>query len=313
MSVSTARPYTLWGYLATAVDDGVRYRAAVVSATSSGAGWGDELTALARAATGGFLFGVPLLYTMEVWWVGQRTSPLRTLLVVAVAFAVLVVLHRTAGFRRTRDAHLLDAAGDAAVSLALGVVLALVVLVLLREIDSSTPLAISLNKAAYQAIPFGLGAGVARYVLTGSRNGGEDEELDVGDGEVSATVTDVGASAIGAVLVGIAIAPTDEIPMLDAAIDGPWLLALMVASIVISYGIVFVAGFAGQEQRRAEHGWFQHPVSETVMCYVVSLLCAWALLWVFRRLGGSAHQALTHVVVLGLPMSIGAAAGRLAV
>lgn len=289
-----------------------------MSTTSSAAEWGEELTALTRAATGGFLLGIPLLYTMEVWWAGQRTSPLRTALVLAVAFVVLVVLHHTAGFRRTPDTHLIDAVGDAAVSLALGVVLVTVVLVLLREIDTATPLLIAANKTAYQAIPFALGAGVARYVLTGSREGGsdggeDDDGPNDGGGELSASIADVGASAIGAVLVGMAIAPTDEIPMIDAAIEGPWLLALIAASMAISYGIVFVAGFSGQEGRRAQHGWFQHPVTETVMCYIVSLVCALALLWTFRRLGGTAHQAFTHTIVLGLPASIGAAAGRLAV
>lgn len=289
-----------------------------MSTTSSAAEWGEELTALTRAATGGFLLGIPLLYTMEVWWAGQRTSPLRTALVLAVAFVVLVVLHHTAGFRRTPDTHLIDAVGDAAVSLALGVVLVTVVLVLLREIDTATPLLIAANKTAYQAIPFALGAGVARYVLTGSREGGgdggeDDDGPNDGGGKLSASVADVGASAIGAVLVGMAIAPTDEIPMIDAAIEGPWLLALIAASMAISYGIVFVAGFSGQEGRRAQHGWFQHPVTETVMCYVVSLVCALALLWTFRRLGGTAQQAFTHMIVLGLPASIGAAAGRLAV
>jgi putative integral membrane protein (TIGR02587 family) len=289
-----------------------------MAATSSGAGWSDELTALARAATGGFLIGVPLLYTMEVWWVGQRTSPLRTAMVLAVAFVVIVVIHRTAGFRRARDTHLLDATTDAAVSVALGLVLATIVLVLLREIDGATPLSIAANKAAYQAVPFALGAGVARYVLTGSREGGDDDPTEDGSSppahtELSASVTDIGASAIGAILVGLAIAPTDEIPMLDAAIEGPWLLALMAASMAISYAIVFVAGFAGQQDRLAQHGWFQHPISETVMCYVVSLLCALVLLWTFRRLGATPGQALSHMIVLGLPTSIGAAAGRLAV
>ena len=89
---------------------------------------------------------------------------------------VLIVLHRTAGFRTTRDVHLADAAADSAVSLALGMVLAAAVLVLLREIDMSTPVSIAVNKAAYQAIPFALGAGVARYVLTGSRDDAEQDD-----------------------------------------------------------------------------------------------------------------------------------------
>jgi putative integral membrane protein (TIGR02587 family) len=291
-----------------------------MAATAFRTEWANELTVLARATTGGMLVGVPLLFTMEMWWSGQRTAPSRTALVLAGVMVVLFVLHRTAGFRTTRDVHLADAAADSAVSLALGLVLSGAVLVLLREIDMATPVWIAVNKAAYQAIPFALGAGVARYVLTDSRDDRE-QDRDVGtgtdddndDGPVSATVADIGASAIGAVLLGMAIAPTDEIPMLDSAIEGPWLVALVLASLAISYAIVFVAGFSGETERKAQHGWFQHPVSETVMCYLVALACALALLWMFHRLGSTPYQALTHAVVLGLPMAIGAAAGRLAV
>src|SRR4051794_31829478 len=56
--------------------DDHRYQGAIVStATSSGdVSWreqlGAELDDFAHGAAGGFLFGVPLLYTMELWFTG---------------------------------------------------------------------------------------------------------------------------------------------------------------------------------------------------------------------------------------------------
>jgi hypothetical protein len=35
--------------------------------------WASEI--IIRGACGGFLFGIPLLYTMEVWWVGSLAKP----------------------------------------------------------------------------------------------------------------------------------------------------------------------------------------------------------------------------------------------
>ncbi|OKH19690.1 hypothetical protein NIES593_20710 [Hydrococcus rivularis NIES-593] len=38
--------------------------------------WSKELSDLISGASGGFLFGIPLLfYTMEVWFVGSQVSP----------------------------------------------------------------------------------------------------------------------------------------------------------------------------------------------------------------------------------------------
>lgn len=303
----------------------------VLSRSPRAGGWSDELSEVARAAAGGMLFGIPLLYTMEVWWAGTTSVPLRSLVLLLATYLVLVALHRTAGFRRSRDAHLADAAGDAAEALALSLVLSGLVLVLLREIDGSTPLAMSLGKVVHQALPFSLGVGVSRFVLTGSRDGDDDDgdgdEGDEGDrgsgdgngaapgrtSELNATVSDLGATIIGAVVIAVAIAPTDEVPMIAAALDPVWTVAMVAASLAISYAIVFVAGFSGQDERHADTGVLQHPATETVVCYLLSLACAAALLWTFGRLEPPFGTALHHVVVLGLPACIGAAAGRLAV
>lgn len=286
-----------------------------------GASWGEELTDLARAATGGLLVGVPLLYTMEVWWTGERVRPVHGLTLLGASFLILVVLNRTAGFRRARDVRVGDAAMDASVALAVSLVITTAVLVLLREIDGGTPGGLAVSKVVYQAVPFSVGVGVARHFLAESRDGGGDEEEQRGDagaidarpGHLDDTLSDLGATVLGAVIVSASIAPTDEIPMLDAQMDAHWVLALLGASLAVSYVVVFVAGFAGERQRHAQQGWLQHPITETVACYLVSLLCAWALMWAFHRTEGSSALTLSHVVVLGLPASIGGAAGRLAV
>ena len=48
-------------------------------------GWAEELNEVVRGASGGMLFGIPLLYTMEVWWIGSFTSPIRMLSVLAAS------------------------------------------------------------------------------------------------------------------------------------------------------------------------------------------------------------------------------------
>jgi len=132
---------------------------------------------------------------------------------------------------------------------------------------------------------------------------------------LNATLADLGATVIGATIIAFNVAPTDEIPMLAAAISGPWLLAIMAVSLMISYGIVFEAGFSDQNKRRQQRGIFQRPLSETVASYLVSLVAAALMLLVFQKVtfADPGSMWLSFTIILGLPATIGGAAGRLAI
>lgn len=286
--------------------------------------WGREAVDLVRGVAGGMLFGIPLLYTMEVWWAGTYAHPTRMLAVLLTTFVVVLLLMRTTGFRETKDVRWIDAAMDAIEAVALGLVCVTGVLFLLREVTLETPTQEILGKIVYESTPFAIGAGVAYTVLRRGRaageddrggdngEGGDDEGSDTG---INATVADLGATAVGALFVAFNIAPTDEIPMLAAAMPPVWQVALIAASLLVSYGIVFGAGFANEEQRREQPGVLQHPLTETVVSYLVALLAAAAMLWFFQRFDLAApwDMTLSHVIVLGLPAAVGGAAGRLAV
>lgn len=282
--------------------------------------WADELVDLTRAAAAGLLFGIPLLFTMEVWWTGSHTSPGRLLAVLALIFVPVLVLNRTQGFRAESDTRWRDAFVDTVETIAIAFLLTALVLVLLREIDATTPLRAALGKVVFESVAFAIGIGIAQHFLRHGRLEGDGE--GGGDGEGSekagrsgavATLADVGATVIGAIFVGLNIAPTDEIPMLAAAMGPLALVAVVLASLVFSYAIVFEGGFANEEQRRSQPGLFQHPVTETAASYIVALLTAFAMLWLFQRVGGPWTVTLSHVVVLGMPAAVGGAAGRLAV
>ena len=291
--------------------------------------WEREAIELVRGVGGGMLFGIPLLYTMEVWWAGTYAHPQRLIAVLISTFLIVLLLMRTTGFRETKDVRWVDAAMDTIEAVALGIVCVTGVLFLLRELTVETPLQEALGKIVYEATPFSIGVAVAYTVLRRGRaasdeddrensNSGEggDENSDQNeDRGVNATVADIGATAVGALFVAFNIAPTDEIPMISAAMAPVWQLALIVATLLISYGIVFGAGFANQEQRRQQPGVLQHPLTETVASYLVSLLAAAAMLWFFQRFDLAApwEMTLSHVLVLGLPAAVGGAAGRLAV
>lgn len=280
--------------------------------------WADEGRDLIAAASGGLLFGIPMLFTMEVWWTGTHTTARQIALVLALTFVPVLLLNRTDGFRRTKDIRLRDAATDTVEAVALGLVLVFGVLVLLREITPDTPLAVGLGKVVYEAFPFCIGISVANHFL--QRGEDEDANSDAeGDGRpgaddhgMHATLADMGATAVGAVFIALNISPTDEVPMISAALGPIGVLAIMAASLLVSYGIVFVAGFTRQQQRHGHAGPLQRPWAETVSSYLIALACAGLLLLLFQRLDGPWTDSLDQIVVLGLPAAIGGAAGRLA-
>lgn len=131
-------------------------------AIATGAALGD----LVRAAAGGMLFGIPLLYTMEVWWIGSATTPAGMAAVFALTFVPVILLIHTAGFRRSRDFRWADILSDAVEAVAIGVVSVATVLVLLQEITLDTPFSETLGKIVYEATPFALGAAVARHIFS---------------------------------------------------------------------------------------------------------------------------------------------------
>jgi putative integral membrane protein (TIGR02587 family) len=289
--------------------------------------WLSEVNDLVRGASGGFLFGVPLLYTMEVWWIGSYATMPRLLIAIVLTFMIVFMLNRTAGFRTTSDIDARDAAADSIEAIAVGMVCAGIMLVLLQEITVEDHLPAALGKLVYESVPFSLGVALANQFLSGQRSQGQEEPADPQQSKnqankqnnnqdlLHATFTDVGGTSIGALIIAFNIAPTDEIPMLAAAVSELSLLGVLGASLIISYAIVFEAGFANQSKRQQQQGIFQRPFSETLMAYIVSLGAALGMLVFFGKLG--IHDPwqlwLSHTILLGLPATVGGAAGRLAV
>lgn len=286
--------------------------------------WASEINDIIRGACGGFLFGVPLLYTMEVWWVGSLAKPQLVMMAIAVTFIVVFLLNRTEGFRKRRyTLRPYEALSDTVEAIAIGIVCSSFVLFILREITLESPLQEALGKIIFESVPFSLGVSLANQFLGDSRSANQADSSNQPakhspkskNYDLRATIDDLGATLIGATVIAFNIAPTDEIPMLAAANSPPWLLVMIAASLIISYSIVFQAGFSDQQKRRQQKGIFQRPSSETIMSYLVSLIASAFMLWFFQKLTFDDPWIiwLEHTLLLGLPATIGGAAGRLAI
>src|SRR3712207_9333165 len=65
--------------------------------------WRAEIRGLVRAFSGAFLFGIPLLYTMEMWWLGDVAGPGHLLLVLGIALVANFGLVLAAGFKEEKS------------------------------------------------------------------------------------------------------------------------------------------------------------------------------------------------------------------
>lgn len=278
--------------------------------------WRNELNDVIRGASGGFLFGIPLLYTMEVWWIGSSAHMVRLFMAMLLTFVIVFMLNRTAGFRQTSDIYAIDAAIDSVEAMAIGLVCAGLMLILIQEITVKTPLNEAIGKLIYVSTPFTLGVALANQFLSSQDDEAKKNDAPASDHAIfNATFSDIGSTLIGSIIIAFNIAPTDEIPTIAAAVNGLWLLAVMTASLLVSYAIVFAAGFTNQQKRHQQEGLFQNPYNETLISYLVSLLAASMMLVFFDKLHWQDpwHLWLSYSIILGLPATIGGAAGRLAI
>ena len=283
--------------------------------------WQSELKEIISGASGGFLFGIPLLYTMEVWFIGSYVQPNILLAILAITFIIVLSINRIEGFRPKESETIPGAIGETIETLAIGITCATIMLILLQRIDLRTSLTEALGKIVFEGVPFSLGVAFSRSLLSGDSNGNSDNKAESQSGRQQKssawrdTLADLSATIIGALFIAFSIAPTDEITVLAASASGLWLLSIAIASVLISYGIVFASKITNYQERFKQSGLFQTPQSETVISYLVSLLIGILMLWFFQKLTFSDpwYLWLRYGIILGLPASIGGAAGRLAV
>lgn len=285
---------------------------AVVRRSDPG-GWKQERHDLMRAIAGGAIVGMPLLYTMEMWWHGATLSHWHLLGLLAAILVVNVLFNRLSGFRPGSSwGH---AVGEAVTALGIGLVFSALVLLLIGELGAGTSPQVALGKILLEAAPVSVGVSFANaQVARGGGDGADDEKPeDPERAQRDADLEDAAATLVGSTVFALNIAPTEEVIRIATRLS-PWsLLLVLAASALLCYIILFASGF--EKHRVHAPGPLQHPGSETAMNVALSLVVALvlALLLGQRELMASPATAAAATVILGLPAVVGGAAGRVIV
>lgn len=280
--------------------------------------WSEELDDFARGAAGGFLFGIPLLYTMELWAIGLTVSPGHSLLLVALSILISFAFVATIGFRQQSAMRFQDLLAETVDAVGISIVVTVTSLLALGRISPDMPLETVLGRIAIELVPVSIGVAIANQLLPrqesrdgGSEGSGEREEQTLRN----PTVRELVAAGGGALFLSLNIAPTEEVTILASELSSIQIVVLMLFSLLVTYMIVFEAGFHNQARRHESPGLLQRPITETVVAYGVSLVVCALVMWFVGAFPNSPAPMtiLTKTVVLGFPASLGAAAGRLAV
>ncbi|GAB1420371.1 TIGR02587 family membrane protein [Anaerolineales bacterium] len=261
------------------------------------------LIGLARAGGGALLFGLPLFMTMEMWWLGFSMPRLQLILLLLVNFPFLVGLSHYSGFEKTEG--LLDDVLSAFVAYGVGILTAALSLSLLAIITPQMPLSEIMSKIALQAIAGSIGALLARTQLGAQSNREKREKRSHYFGELFIML-------VGAIFVGLNLAPTEEIILISFQMSAGHALLLILVSLLLMHAFVYSIGFKGQETIAEGISLWQVFLRFTIVGYAIAWLTSLFILWTFGRTEGLGLAPLIIMsVVLGFPNALGAAAARL--
>lgn len=259
---------------------------------------------LARAFGGAIFFALPLLMTMEMWWLGFYMDRVRLALFLVIFIPVLVGLSHYAGFEETDRWS--DDFRDAFVALFVGFVTSAVMLTLGGILEPGVPLRETVGQITIEAIPASIGAALAEALFSSEMPGDERKKREAGYGG------ELFLMAAGAIFFAFNIAPTDEMMLVAFKAAGWRVVVAALLSLMLMHAFVYAVEFRGRHARPEDVEPWSVFLRFTVVGYAIVLLMSAYVLWTFGRLDDSSLGfQISATVVLALPASLGAAAARL--
>lgn len=264
---------------------------------------------LARAFAGAIIFGLPLLMTMEMWFLGIALHPGRLLVFLGVNFLILVGLSRFGGFERT------DSVGedimDALAACGVGIIGSAAILWLLAIISPAMPVDEIAGKIAIQSVPMSFGAMLARKQLSAGEREDADEERALRSAGYGGQLF---LMLAGALFLSFNVAPTEEMSLIAYMMSTWQLLGLILVTLLLLHLFVYRIGFAGQEEHPEGSGPLRTFLAYTIPGYGIALAVGLYVLWTFGRVDGTAlDQVAATTAVIAFPGALGAAIARLVV
>lgn len=272
--------------------------------TGANANW-KYLKALGRGIAGAILFSLPILMTMEMWWLGFYLEPHRLLQFLVLNFIILVGLSRVSGFEKTGGWG--DDVMDACAAYAVALLWSALILWVLGIVDLTMPASEIVGKIAIESVPASFGAMLGGNQFGQGSGEGDEKKRKTYVGQLFLMLT-------GAMFVAFSVAPTEEMILISFRMSSTQSILLVLLSLVLLHGIVYTVGLRGEEKPQGPTSFWSIFVRFSVVGYAVAAIASFYLLWTFGRLDNTAAtQVVAMVAVLAFPGAIGAALARLVI
>jgi putative integral membrane protein (TIGR02587 family) len=259
-----------------------------------------------RGFAGAFIFGLPLLMTMEMWWIGFTLEPIKLVQFSLVDLVVLVILSRVSGYDPSRG--ILEDVLDALAAFGMGAIASAATLWLFAEIGGGTDPGVAAGKIIIQSVPASFGAMIADKLFgeVEDKPGEHARRRQSYAGQLFLMIA-------GALFLSFTMSPTEEIGLISYRMS-PWhALTMMLATVGLMHMLVYAAGFT--DRRDLQTGsQLSVLVRFTVVAYAIAALTSGYILWTFGRTDGLSWPVIAQmIVVLAFPAGVGAAIARLVV
>lgn len=267
----------------------------------------ESLKNYGRGLVGGLLFAFAPLYTMEIWYQGFIVKPSVLLVAIAGTYVVLVAYAFYAGLHSDRS--ILYNMAEALETIAIGFVVAFIVLKLIGQLSSDLSTSVYLARLTLEGMTCSIG------VAIGSDQLGEDPD-DVDDsqpgsqGGLKGLIHQIAYSVLGATIIIAGVAPTEEVVVTAIEAPIPSVLITSMLSFLLALGIVHSLDFRGSG--KAGKVYAGGALGDALVTYSIALVLSAIFLWSvgrFQDIGLGAGLGMT--VYLAWPATLGAAVGRL--
>lgn len=261
----------------------------------------DDWLDIGRAVGGAVLFSLPLLMTMEMWWIAYYLPPLQLASLLIVSLPLFYGVSAVIGFRI--HTSVLDNLIDVFAAYAFGFAISFVILFLFKSVSGHLALGANFTVVALMAIPATLGALLGR------------SELGKGEHDPTSQKSyrdELIVLATGALFLALAVAPTEEIVLIAHQMTGWHTLGLFVVTLIVMLAFAVGCSYYLSEGPLGRFVTIPSLINFCGTVFLISLLISLFLLWVFGHIDEMRlTELIPMLVTLLFPAGIGAAAAKL--
>lgn len=257
----------------------------------------------AQGVAGGLMFGLPLLFTMEMWQHGATIPSAHLLLSIGLTFGILLLFNRTVGTHP--DASFRDVVMESVEELGLGFIVAATVLHLIGRIHVHMPFAELAGKVTMEALVTSIGVSIGTVQFGANANGASTSKREV------PILGQIAVAFCGAIFVAASVAPTEEVLLIAVESSPVKAFRMLVACLILT---ALILGFTDLRRSRDFRTQCAIPrlIFGPIVTLGVALVTATVLLWFFRHLDDRSFAVnLRQIVTLAVPGALGASAGRI--